>query len=104
MLKLAIRGTGASPAYYSTEHDIDVRLSADEIAILMDETVTKGTGGWQSLWTALQKKFDRATGHITLTAELRAKIYQYYHRYGEGGWQSKTLRVFRRELPQLFVT
>jgi len=104
MLKLATLGTGATPAYYSTEDEIDVRLSADEIAILMDETVIQGTGGWQWLWTALQKRFNKATGQITLSAELRARIYQYYHKYGEGGWQSKVLRVFRRELPYLFAT
>ncbi len=103
MLKLGIKGAGAAPAYYSTEADIDVSLSADEVAILMDETTTRGTGGWQSLWGALQKRYNKATGRITLSAELRAKLYLYYHKYGEGGWQTKALRVFRRELPQLFV-
>jgi hypothetical protein len=104
MLKLAIQGRGASPAYYSTEGDVTVRLSADEIAVLTDENTTKGTGGWQSLWLALLKKFDKVKGEITLTPALRARLYQYYHRYGEGGWQSKAQRVFRRELPHLFAT
>jgi hypothetical protein len=102
MLKLAIPGIGATPAYYSTEGDIDLQLSADEISVLMGETATKGTGGWQSLWAALQKRFDKATGKISLTPALRAKIY-LYRKYGEGGWQSKSVRVFRRHLPHLFA-
>ena len=41
-------------------------------------------------------------GTITLTPELRAKIYRYYREYGQGGWQNKVKRVFRREMPHLF--
>jgi len=103
MLKVAIKSRGRSPAFYSTEGATVHRLSADEIETLMDETSIKGTGGWQSLWIALQKQFDKATGSITLTPELRARIYNYYH-YGTGGWQTRAMRVFRRELPHLFVS
>ena len=103
MLKLATEGHGRTPSYYSTEGDITVRLSADEISVLTDGSALKGTGGWQSLWAALLKQFDKATGNITLTPALRARIYQYYH-YGEGGWQTKVMRIFRREFPQLFVS
>jgi hypothetical protein len=101
-LRVAIEGKGRSPAYYSTEGDMVVKLSKDEIEELLDESATHGTGGWQSLWMALLKQFDKARGTITLTPELRAKIYKYYREYGLGGWQNKIKRVFRRELPHLF--
>lgn len=103
MLKVAIEGKGRSPSFYSTEGTMHIRLSGDEIEALMDNATIKGTGGWQSLWIALQKHFDKASGSITLTPELRARIYHYYHSYGQGGWQTKVMRVFRRELPHLFT-
>jgi hypothetical protein len=103
MLRVAIEGHGRSPSHYSTEGDTTVRLHADEIAVLTDTSALKGSGGWQSLWAALLKRFDKSKGEITLTPELRAKIYHYYHR-GEGGWQTKIMRIFRREFPHLFVS
>jgi hypothetical protein len=102
LLHVAIEGRGRSPAYYSTEVDAVVKLSKDEIEELLDETATQGSGGWQSLWLELLKKFDKAKGTITLTPKLRARIYRYYREYGHGGWQNKVKRVFRRELPHLF--
>jgi hypothetical protein len=101
-LSVAIEGRGRSPAFYSTEGTTVHKLSAEEAVNLMDEAATKGTGGWQSLWLALQRQFDKATGSICLTPELRAKMYHYYHSYGSGGWQGKVQKVFRRELPHLF--
>jgi hypothetical protein len=103
MLKTAIEGRGSAPSVYSTEGDTRFRLSSEEIEALMDNSVTKGTGGWQSLWTSLQRAFDKASGEINLTAELRARLYQYYHNYGTGGWQTRAKKVFRRELPHLFI-
>jgi hypothetical protein len=103
MLKIVTHGRGSAPTVYSTEGDMTLRLNADEIKTLTDPTAIRGTGGWQSLWTALQKKFDKAAGQITLTPELRARIWQYYHNYGTGGWQTRTKQVFRRQLPHLFV-
>jgi hypothetical protein len=104
MLRVATEGQGRSPSFYSTEGDLVLRLSADEIATLMDEGALKGTGGWQSLWAALQRQFVKEDGSIRLTPELRARIYHYYHSYGQGGWQNKVMRVFRRELPHLFAS
>jgi hypothetical protein len=103
MLKLAIPGRGRSPAVYSTEGDQSISLNSDESAGLIDETATRGTGGWQSLWSALQQKYDKTSGHILLTPELRARLYHYLHSYGQGGWQNRAKRVFRREFPHLFV-
>lgn len=102
LLRVAIEGKGRSPAFYSTDGDVTLKLSKDEIEGLLDESATHGTGGWQSLWQALLKNFDKTKGTITLTPELRAKIYRYYREYGQGGWQNKVKRVFRRELPYLF--
>jgi len=103
ILKVAIEGTGRSPAFYSTDGNTVLKLSKDEIEGLLDESATYGTGGWQSLWLAILQSFDRASGQIKLTPELRARLYHYYHDYGVGGWQSRSKRVFRRTLPHLFV-
>jgi hypothetical protein len=103
MLNTAIEGKGRSPSAYSILGNTVHKLSSDEVANLFDEQNTKGTGGWQSLFGALQKKFDKEHGNILLTPEHRARIYQYYHSYGGGGWQDRIKRVFRRELPHLFV-
>lgn len=102
ILKVAIEGKGRSPSFYSTGGNTLLKLSKDEIEGLLDETATHGTGGWQSLWLAFLKQFDKSTGTITLTPELRARIYRYYREYGQGGWQNKVKRVFRREMPHLF--
>lgn len=102
-LHLAVEGKGRTPSVYSTEGNVKIKLSADEIATLLDSSTVKGTGGWQSLWLSLQRSFDKASGVITLTPEQRARIYQYYHDYGGGGWQTKAARVFKRELPHLFA-
>jgi hypothetical protein len=103
MLKIATEGQGSKPSFYSSEGDMLVELSADEIEALTDESATRGTGGWQSLWLALLHNFDKATGQIKLTPELRARLYHYYHDYGVGGWQNRSKRVFRRLLPHLFL-
>src|SRR6266404_4036681 len=94
ILNVALEGKGRSPAFYSTEGNIVLKLSQDEIDGLFDESATHGTGGWQSLWLALRKQFDKVKGTITLTPELRARIYKYYREYGTGGWQNKAKRVF----------
>jgi hypothetical protein len=102
ILRVAIEGKGRSPAFYSTAGNTVLKLGKDEIEGLLDEAATHGTGGWQSLWIALLKQFDKTKGTITLTPELRARIYRYYREYGQGGWQNKVKRVFRREMPHLF--
>lgn len=104
MLHVAVQGKGRSPSIYTTEETITVRLSADEIETLMDPSAVKGAGGWQTLWAKLQAQLDKASGIITLTPELRARIFQYYHSYGQGGWQNKASRTFRRVLPHVFAT
>lgn len=103
MLKLALEGRGRTPAFYSTQDVITFTLTPEESKELMDPNITRGTGGWQSLWAALQKKFDKAKNQITLSAEVRARLYNYYHSYGVGGWQNRVKKVFARELNHLFA-
>src|SRR5436309_1654028 len=55
MLNVATEGKGRSPSYYSTDGITVHRLSSEEISDLFDEQTTKGTGGWQSLFSSLQK-------------------------------------------------
>jgi hypothetical protein len=103
ILVVAIEGKGRSPSFYSTQGETTHRLSGDEIKDLLDPANTRGTGGWQSLFASLQKSFDKTNGTIRLSPEQRANIYKYIHNYGTGGWQDRTKRIFRRELPHLFV-
>ena len=103
-LFVAVEGKGRSPAFYSTQGDTTIlHLSSDEIEALLDEAAIRGSGGWQSLWHALLKSFNKAKGTLALTAELRARVFNYYHSYGGGGWQNRAKRIFRRELPHLFA-
>lgn len=103
MLRVAIPGRGRSPALYSTEENTSHKLSAEESKELIGEGATRGTGGWQSLFSSLQNSFDKATGAIVLTPKQRAQIYKDYH-YSSGGFQDKLKRIFRRNLPHLFVS
>src|SRR5947207_5217954 len=48
LLRVAIEGKGRSPAYYSTAGNTVLKLAKDEIEELLDESATRGTGGWQS--------------------------------------------------------
>jgi len=102
LLAVALQGKGRKPFIYTTQANTLHRLSGDEIKDLFDPITTKGTGGWQSLFSSLQKSFDKAHGTITLTPEQRGKIFQYYRDYGGGGWQERIKRIFRRELSYLF--
>lgn len=103
ILRVAIEGKGRSPSFFTTEGDSLLQLSSDEITALLDENAVRGTGGWQSLWNAMLKKFDKANGTLLLTPEMRARIFHYYHTYGVGGWQNKIKRLLRRHLPHMFV-
>jgi hypothetical protein len=101
MLRIATEGRGRSPSVYSAQDAITIQLNSDEIAGLMEPI--NGVGGWQSLFEGLLKNFDKASGTITLSPALRARIHHYYQNYGSGGFQNRVKRVFRRALPHLFV-
>jgi hypothetical protein len=100
MLNVAAEGSGRSPTVYSTQGNTVTQLNSDEIAGLMEPI--NGVGGWQSLWTTIQKQFDKSKGEITMEPALRARIHHYFQSYGVGGFQSRTKRVFRRTHPHLF--
>jgi len=103
MLNVAMEGKGRAPSLYSIHGNTAHKLSADEAKELFDEATTRGSGGWQSLFGTLQKSYDKSEGTITLTPELRARLFHYYRSYGVGGWQDSVRRIFRRELPHLFI-
>jgi hypothetical protein len=100
MLGVATGGRGRTPSIYSTLGTAVIQLNSEEIAGLMEPI--NGVGGWQSLFTDLQKRFDKSKGEITLPSALRARIHHYYNYYGVGGYQNRAKRVFRRTLPHLF--
>lgn len=101
-LTLALEGRGRTPAFYSTQSDQPITLTPEQQSVLMDKHATQGTGGWQSLWFALQKNFSKDSGVLTMTPALRARVYNYYHSYGVGGWQVKIKRLLGSEFPHLF--
>jgi hypothetical protein len=101
MINVATEGRGRAPTIYSTTGDAEIELNSDEIAGLQEPI--NGTGGWQTLFTTLQKQFDKATGNLRLTPELRAKVHNYYHSYGGGGYQNRVRRVFKRTQPHLLA-
>lgn len=101
MLTVAKAGRGRTPAVYATQGNLDIQLNSDELAALFEPI--NGVGGLQSLFESLQKQFDKATGVITLTPLLRARIHHYFHAYGTGGYQTRARRAFRRTLPHLFT-
>ena len=100
LLNVATEGRGRTPTIYSTQGTLEIQLNSEEIAGLMEPI--NGTGGWQSLWAAIQRQFDKSSGKITLSPALRARIHHYYHDYGVGGYQNRAKRVFRRTVPHLF--
>jgi hypothetical protein len=102
MLNVAVEGKGRTPSLYSIYGNTAHHLNNEEAKELFDDLTTRGTGGWQSLFAALQKNYNKIDGNIVLSSELRARIYQYYHSYGGGGWQERIRRIFRRESPHLF--
>jgi len=103
-LFLARKGEGRQAAVYSTETDQLFKLSEKQWDVLFSPEVTHGTGGWQSMFKALQKstRGERGGASIIVSPELRARIQHYINRYGTGGWQSKLKAVLGEHLPHLF--
>jgi DNA methylase len=78
---------------------MDVTLNHDEIQeLLKQDPDTEHDGGWQGLLVGLQKRTNKTTGHITLTAGDLERIQQYAFHYKHGGWQARLLAVFGRTL------
>lgn len=78
---------------------MDVVLNASEIAELdKQDPATAGDGGFQGLMVSLQKRVNRATGELRLTADDLRRIPMYAFDYRNGGWEDRLKRAFGRTL------
>jgi hypothetical protein len=74
-------------------------LTAAEMAeLFLQPARTEKDGGYQGLLVGMQKKINRATGQITLTAGELEKISRYAFDYGNGGWENRLMAIFARSL------
>ena len=73
-------------------------LNAQEMAEL-DVRIT-GDGGFQTLMRRLQVDLNQETGEITVAEEDVERLRRYCTQYGQGGWQDRFVRAFRRVLGQ----
>lgn len=78
---------------------MDVVLNASEIAELdKQDPATAGDGGFQGLMVGLQKRVNRATNELHLTADDLRRIPMYAFDYKNGGWEDRLKRAFGRTL------
>lgn len=73
-----------------------ITLNAAEAETLMQHI--EGNGGWQSLFRRLQDGYDPKSGAIQVSDDDVEKIRNYFNEYGDGGWQGRLKRIFRRTL------
>lgn len=105
-----VRGIGIDidPAYIETarlrlrqteENAMDLTLDRDEIQeLLKQDPATEKDGGWQGLLVGFQKRLNKTTGHLTVTAGDMEQIQRYAFHYTRGGWQDRLLAIFGRTL------
>jgi DNA modification methylase len=101
-------GVDIDPTYIETARQrieqtgdgaVDVTLNHVEIQeLLKQDPATEKDGGWQSLIVGLQKRTNKTTGHLTLTASDLEQIRRYAFSYGNGGWESRLVAIFGRSL------
>lgn len=101
-------GIDIDPTYLETarqrvkqvgEGAVDVTLNHEEMQELLNQDPdTEKDGGWQGLLVGLQKRTNKTTGHLTLTAPDLEQIQRYAFHYKRGGWQARLLAVFGRTL------
>ena len=78
---------------------MQVTLTESEMAVLFrQDPRTRRDGGFQSFLVRLQRKTDRATGALVLTASDLERIPRYAFDYGNGGWEGRLKKVFGRVL------
>jgi hypothetical protein len=78
---------------------MEVILSTQEMEILfLQDPRTRRRGGYQSFLVQLQRKTDRASGNLILTATDLEKIPRYAFDYGNGGWEDRLRGIFERHL------
>ncbi|WP_428487738.1 hypothetical protein [Rhodopila sp.] len=78
---------------------MDVTLTASEVAeIDKQHPATASDGGFQGLMVSLQKRIDRASGQLQLTADDLRRISMYAFDYKNGGWENRLKAAFSRTL------
>lgn len=78
---------------------MEVILAPGEIAELFIQAPhTESDGGYQSLLVGLQRRVDRTTGKLKLTAKDLERIPRYAFNYGNGGWENRLTAIFSRTL------
>ena len=73
-----------------------LELNRDEIAEL--DRPVNGTGGFESFLRDLQKQINHATSTIKLTDGDLVAIPHYAFDSGQGGFESRLLKIFGRAL------
>ncbi|MBF0528660.1 MAG: aspartyl-tRNA synthetase [Deltaproteobacteria bacterium] len=74
-----------------------VTLTQYEMSVLFKQDPnTEGDGGFQSLLVSLQRRINRATGDVDLTAKDLEKIPRYAFDYQNGGWEQRLKDIFTR--------
>lgn len=71
-------------------------LNENEMRELDLEAV--GDGGFQTLIRRLQTNLNRGTGEIKVSDTDVVRLRRYCTDYGQGGWQDRLARAFRRVL------
>lgn len=73
----------------------------DVIELNKQDPSTAGDGGYQALLVKLQGQVDPETNELSLDDTDAERIRRYGKQYGDGGWQSRLLRVFADKLDNL---
>ena len=74
-------------------------LTPDEIALLdKQDPASAGGGGFQSMLVEFQRRLRRGTQELKLSDEDIERIASYAFDYKNGGWQTRLVGIFGREL------
>lgn len=78
---------------------MNLMLNLQEMTeLFLQPAHTETDGGYQGLLVGLQKRINRSTGQIALTAEELERIPRYAFDYGNGGWENRLTAIFQRSL------
>jgi hypothetical protein len=79
--------------------EMEVVLTGPEMSeIFKQDPRTAKDGGFQGLLVGFQRRLDRATGRLPLTARDARRIRSYAFKYGNGSWENRLRRAFGRVL------
>ena len=74
-------------------------VNTGEMEILFrQDPRTEHRGGYQSFLVRLQRKTDRPTGALSLSASDLERIPRYAFDYGNGGWENRLRGTLERHL------